>query len=117
MIDHNARISGLVRAHLKTLALGQAAGSAVTQGYVLTVDQHGEQALKVGWLVMVTIPQRIRLLGVPDSDIGVTVPIAGVLPPDDIFRQAVSLLLEKCRALAQADMPKPAIVGGSPMLP
>lgn len=47
-----------------------------------------------GWVIMVTLKHDVRL-DLPD--VGVSMPVYGAMPDDDIFRQAVTFLLEKAR--------------------
>lgn len=100
MINHATRIDGLVKAHLKTVALGADTGYAVAQGFAPQLNEAGQVVGFVpAWLVTVTL--RNTLLGQPDF-VRLT-PVPGMLPSDDMFRQAVATLFEiLCQEQAEA---------------
>jgi hypothetical protein len=93
VIDQAQRIRDLFSAELSQIKLGDTVGYAIT-GPTLVPNQQGEPV--IGWLAMVTLKHNI-LIGQPD--IGAAAPIAGVLPPDEVFRQVAKAVLERARAL------------------
>ena len=93
-VNHVERITSLVKATLKKVSLGEPHGYSVSMGYVLCPHpETNEPQLMVGWTIAVTIRNTANLQG---QDIGVAIPIGGVLPPDQIFEQATTFLFQKC---------------------
>jgi hypothetical protein len=100
VIDQAKRIREVFRGELDRIRLGDAVGFAV-DGPCYVPSQQG---IAVGWLILVTLRHNV-LLGQPD--IGVTVPVIGVLPPDDVFRKGAAVILEEARKLRnQANHPE-----------
>lgn len=91
MIDVAKHIREVVKDELNRLKMGDTLGFALDgPAYVPTPDGQ----LTVGWLALITIKHN-TLIGVPD--LGVSVPVYGVRPPDDIFRKTAQMLLEEAR--------------------
>jgi hypothetical protein len=109
MIEHSSRVLGVIKAHLKTISLGDDVGYTAVMGLVFGVNpETKEQTIGPGWTVLVTL--RNPLLG--QNDIGTSIPISAVLPTDDMFKQAAAFLLEKCREERDKVLhEKPAAVG------
>lgn len=109
--SHQLRLDQLVKSRLKQLALNDIlTGEVNGPCYVMGPDPAGRMGLQVGWVVMVTLKHNV-LLGQPD--IGVAVPIAGVLPPDEVFNKAAEFLLEEARKLRhQESSAKPLVIQG-----
>src|ERR1039457_7206642 len=104
MIDHAKRIREVFKGELNKIKLGDTVGFAV-DGPAYVPSQQG---ITVGWLIMVTLKHNV-LLGQPD--LGVSVPVMGVLPPDEVFRQGAAYILEEARKLRhQASQPDTDIV-------
>jgi hypothetical protein len=106
VIDQAKRIRELFRSELDRLKLGDSVGFAV-DGPAYVPSQQG---ITVGWLILVTLKHN-KLLG--QSDIGVTVPVMGVLPPDDVFRKGAAVILEEARKLRDAANRPEAAAGGA----
>ena len=100
-VDHHERIKGVVKAALKEACMGEPFGFAVTPASVWPIpvkppardDLPPETADMPAWFVLVTI----RGAGLGEPDIGNGFPVAGILPPDEHFRQIATQLLERCR--------------------
>jgi hypothetical protein len=93
LIDQTQRIREIFTEELEKHKITDTIGAGVT-GPTLVPNDQGDPV--IGWIVMVTLKHNI-LLGQPD--IGAAVPIAGVLPPDDVFRHVARRLLEETRRL------------------
>jgi hypothetical protein len=94
MIDHQERIKGLVREHLKKRSMGVPYGIAVSPCFGPVPTEAGPMGqLGAVWVLIVTISSK-PLIGVPD--IGLGVPIPGVLPPDKLFTDVAEKLLDSC---------------------
>src|SRR5215813_2320522 len=93
MADHGARVAGIVRDELKSLPFGGQFSYAVGHSWG-TVPIQGDQVY-VGTLWVITVSLRNPLVGEPD--IAQSVPVAGPVPPDHIFRQATRMLAGACR--------------------
>lgn len=93
MIDHVSRLTGIVKAALREAAMGEAVGYHVSFGYWPQPDASGN-VIGVGpaWFVFVSVRD-----GLSKDPIGNGFPIHGLLPPDQVFGDAVRGLLEKCR--------------------
>lgn len=92
MIDQAKRIRELFKSELDKIKLSDTVGFAI-EGPSYVPSQKG---ITMGWVAMVTLKHNI-LLG--QDDIGVTVPIMGVLPPDDIFQKGAAYILDEARKL------------------
>jgi len=111
-VEHIARIQGIVKAKLKSIALGQPYGYAVAPGTVPQADQQGNiTGLTVGWTIVVSIPHPRPMLGQPRAEIASSFPLAGVLPPDEYFEQITERLFANCMEEADKINAKPAAVG------
>lgn len=111
-VEHIARINGIVKAKLKSIALGQPHGYAVAPGTVPQADEQGNiSGLTMGWTVIVSIPHPRPMLGQPRSDIASSFPLAGILPPDEYFEQIAERLFGNCMEEADKINSKPAAVG------
>lgn len=115
MIDHTARVEGVIKAKLKEHAMGQPVGFSVSQCYAPVPDQNGNiTGIGPSWLIMVSIPHPLPMIGQGTPDIAVSVPVGGVLPPDALLAQVAQGLLEKCREEAEKiKANKPSAVGMS----
>lgn len=92
-VEHRSRIEGIVKAHLKKVALGQAHGFAVSYGFGPIFTPDGQpQGMGWMWGIIISIPN--PLVGQPD--IAVSVPVQGVLPPDAAFQAVAEFLFNKC---------------------
>lgn len=97
MYGHNRRITELCASTLKKIKLGDTVGVDVTgPAYVVAPDDNGNPAMQVGWIVTVWLKHNV-LLDAPD--VGVCIPLRGVLPPDGAFEQVTKLLLDQAREL------------------
>jgi hypothetical protein len=96
MIDQIARITGIVKGEVKKRALNLPAGYFVGPAFgpVPVQGQAGQMQLGPVWVVTVTMAN--PLLG--QTDIAQSVPIPGVLPPDEAFRVITGKLFESCLA-------------------
>jgi hypothetical protein len=94
VIDQAKRIRELFKAELDRIKLGDTVGFAVDGPCYVP----SPQGIGVGWLILITLKHNV-LLG--QSDIGVTVPVMGVLPPDDVFRKGASVILEEARKMRE----------------
>ncbi len=100
MIDVAKHVREVFKDELNKLKLGDTVGFAVDgPSYVAS-----PQGVTVGWLLLVTLKHNI-LIGQPD--IGVTVPLVGVMPPDEFFRKGAALVLEEARKLRHEMSQKP----------
>ena len=126
-IDQTARVQGVIKAHLKKIALSQPHGYAVAYGFGPVFDNQGQPA-GMGWMwaVLVSVPN--PLIGM--VDIAASVPVPGVLPSDGMFCQAAEFLFHKCiderdrltkipagvsmpvAGKPHADLPSPALIAG-----
>jgi hypothetical protein len=91
MINHQERISVVFETELNRIKLTDTITGFAVNGPGIV--QH-PQGVAVGWTIMATL-KHSKLLG--KDDIGVSMPIYGVLPPDDIFRQGAQFLVEEMR--------------------
>jgi len=72
---------------------------------VYAPDQTGQPSLQLGWQLTLWL-EHDRLIG--QDPIGVTVPLAGLLPPVEIVESAVPYLLEEARKIRhRANSPIP----------
>lgn len=102
--SHHKRIYEMCNHKFQELRLTDKGGVDVTgPGYVVAPDDNGNPSLQVGWTVTVWLKHN-KLIGEPD--LGVMVPLRGVLPPDLAFNQVVGMLLENARDL-RAKMSEP----------
>lgn len=98
------RLSGVVRAKLKSIALSQPYGYDVSACYAPQINEQGQMTgLAHSWLVTVSIPN--PMIGQPA--LAVSLPINGVVPPDPIFEKAAEMLLEKVKEEKDKLMAKP----------
>lgn len=87
-----ARLNGVVKAKLKSVAVGQPHDFDVSACFAPTMDQNGNlTGLTHSWLVTVSIPNPLQ--GRPD--IAVSVPVNGVVPPPAVFEDVAEALFEK----------------------
>jgi hypothetical protein len=93
VIDQAQRVRDIFSTELDKLKLADTVGYGIT-GPAIVPNQQGEPV--IGWVFMVTIKHNV-LIGQPD--IGVSAPVAGVLPPDDVFAQVAKVLIEEARRL------------------
>lgn len=90
MIDHAKRLIEVFATELNRVKLGDTVSFALNGPGVVI----GPQGPAIGWTALVTLKHN-KLVG--QDDIGLSMPIFGVLPPDDVFRQAANFLVEKLR--------------------
>lgn len=112
MIDQQARVHSIVKGKLKQVALSRNSlvGCLVVYGTVLCPpadNPHGESKLQTGWHVMVTMRSPI----VGESDVGASIPIPGVMPPDVVFEQATEYLFGEVYKLWEKRKQTPQMVG------
>lgn len=93
MIDQAQRVRDVFSTELDTLKLTDTVGYSVT-GPAIVPNQDGSPV--IGWVFMITLKHNV-LIGQPD--LGVSAPVTGVLPPDDVFRQVAKVLIEEARRL------------------
>jgi hypothetical protein len=92
--DHGRRIYKLVDDELKKNAMGEPYGLVVEFCFAPQRNQEGVIVdMFPAWFVTVTT----RATGIGEPDIGNGVPVPGIMPNDDLFRQAARWLLEKNR--------------------
>lgn len=101
MIDAAKHVREVFKDELNKIRLADTVGFAVDgPAYVAS-----PQGITIGWVLMVTLRHNV-LIGQPD--IGVTVPLVGVMPPDEFFRKGAALVLEEARKLRhEMSQPKP----------
>jgi hypothetical protein len=92
MIDQEARIRLVVRDHLKKVALGELVGYAISQGAFLLATSQGPKPQPF-W--MITVTMKNPELGA--GDIAKAEILAGIVPTDEVLRETVVALLNKCR--------------------
>lgn len=95
MIEHRFRLEGVVKTHLKKIALGQPYGYVVSFGFGPVPDPANGQVGGLGWewMVLVSIPNPL----VGQGDVAGAMPVpGGVLPPDTVFRQIAEFIFGKC---------------------
>lgn len=88
--DHSRRIWKLCDDTLRQAALGEPYGLFVEFCFAPEIVNGQVAGFKPAWMVCVTI--RNSGLGLPD--IGNGAPVFGLVPPDELFRQAATALLE-----------------------
>jgi len=100
--DHKTRITGVVQDQLaKEKLIGEDAWCEVSFGLVLFQPQgpdgqpvpNVQPQILLGWNVLVSL--KTNLLGHPDYALAAPIPMP--LPPDQMFRQAASMLLAAVR--------------------
>jgi hypothetical protein len=98
------RLNGIVRAKVKSLALGQSFGYDVSACYAPQLNDQGQMSgLAHSWLVTVSLPN--PLVGQPDM--AVSLPVNGVVPPEPIFEKAAEMLYSKLAEEKDKLMAKP----------
>lgn len=97
MNDTMQRITDLVRAEVKKLAMGEPVGLVVTQGFVPIQTPQGMQ-LTAGWVV--TVDTRNPLLGQDRLAFPVIIPSQpGYMPSDKAFLDSAKMALDGVRKL------------------
>ncbi len=91
MINHMEHIEDVIEAELTRLKLGDKVGYTLC-GPTLVPGRTGQ--LEMGWHMMVTIAHNVLL---NQNDVGISVPVVGLLPPDEIFKKGVEYLLDEAR--------------------
>ena len=90
MIDHKERLGRVFTAEVARIQGSDTVGVAVNGPCYVPSDE----GITVGWVILVSL-KHDSLLDRPD--LGVAIPIKGVLPPDGVFREAAVIALEKAR--------------------
>ena len=99
MIDHQERVKGVIKDHLKTRAMGVPYGFTITPVIAPMPDPAtGQPTGQFGpaWDFRLTVQSRTPLIGQDQEDIVAYIIIPGVLPPDRIFKAFAEKAMNDC---------------------
>lgn len=100
------RFNAVVRAKVKSLAMGQRFETDCSACYAPQLNEQNEMiGLAHSWLVTVSLPN--PLVGRPEM--AVSLPVNGVVPPVEILEKAAAMLFERISEEKDKMMAKPNV--------